>query len=120
MAHILEPSRLRQHWCFVEPPTQKPNVPRLGPLACATDIVSRFGRLLSTHARLQEELMMSLKKSVRGSIRQAPNVISWVQVLLNLRTWGCSDSSPCNYIWVPKSSLTENAWIYFLQIFCQV
>jgi hypothetical protein len=36
-----------------------------------------------------KEMLMSFKKSVRGGIRQSPNVITWIQTLQNLKSWGC-------------------------------
>lgn len=32
-----------------------------------------------------------MKKSTRGSIRKAPNAVSWVFSFINLQAWGHSD-----------------------------
>ncbi len=39
----------------------------------------------------QEEMVASMKKSGRGGIRQSPSVLTWIQTLMNLRSWGESD-----------------------------
>ena len=38
-------------------------------------------------------MLMGMKRSVRGSIRQAPNVFTWIQMLTNMKIWGDGDSS---------------------------
>ncbi len=37
--------------------------------------------------------MLIMKVSVRGSIRQAPNVFTWIQMLTNMKKWGDVDIS---------------------------
>lgn len=41
----------------------------------------------------KDEMLMGMKRSVRGSIRQAPNVFTWIQMLTNMKMWGDGDSS---------------------------
>ena len=41
----------------------------------------------------QAEVLLNFRISTRGSIRQAPNVLTWCLVLRNLRPYGVSDPS---------------------------
>ena len=35
-----------------------------------------------------KEMLIGFKRSVRGNIRQSPNVITWITTLQNLKKWG--------------------------------
>ena len=53
------------------------------------------------------EAMMNFKLSVRGSIRQAPNCMTWIIMLMNLKGYGITDASAVIKEWNdenPRSS----------------
>ena len=45
--------------------------------------------------------------SVRGAIRQAPSVITWCQVLMNLKTWGVQDPNIIIREWNEENPASE-------------
>jgi hypothetical protein len=56
----------------------------------------------------REELKANFKWSVRGSIRQSPNVITWIVSLTNLREdWGTADAAAVIKDWNKDSSESE-------------
>ena len=43
-------------------------------------------------------MMIGFKRSVRGNIRQSPNVITWITTLQNLKKWGADRPAKCDGI----------------------
>jgi hypothetical protein len=71
--------------------------------------VQNFPKLFETCSRihcyqlavsgLKEELLLNFKRSCRGSLRQPPNVITWVLGLRNLASRGLKDSAAVITAW---------------------
>ena len=41
----------------------------------------------------RDEMKATMKLSCRGAIRQAPSVLTWINTLLNMQTWGVNDTA---------------------------
>ncbi len=55
----------------------------------------------------RDEWRLTFKKSIRGSIRKSPSVMTWVQSLSNLSTWGETDTPGLVKDWNRQAAVSD-------------